>query len=259
MIKRIKYLISILIVNLCVVVTGQAGSASVTEYAAEIYQKMPQGTEVTGRVYVGKTDMRTDMEQDGEKVIQLIDTKNKVLRILYPAQHSYMEVPVGAGMPMTSGQGGEVNPCKGMPGTQCRKLGEEKMNGRPTMKWEISFEQQGKQIKGLQWIDQERGMVMRQEMPGGMRLELKLLGTEELNGRSVEKWEVNMSQGGKPQRSFRWYDPALNLVIREVMPGGYVREMRNIQVGPQNPTLFQVPKGYKKIDPRQGRGGDQSQ
>jgi hypothetical protein len=244
------------VTGLCFAVATHAGTPSpVTEYSADIYQKMPQGTEVTGRVYVGKSGMRTDMDRDGEKVIQLIDTQNKISRILYPAQRSYMEFPSGPAMQTTSDQGGEVNPCKMLPGAQCRKLGEEKMNGRPTVKWEISFSQQGKQIKGTQWIDQERGMVVRQEMPNGQRSELKLLGTEELSGRKVEKWEVDMYQGGNRQRSFRWYDPALNLVVREVMPGGYVREMRNIQVGSQDPALFQVPPGFKKVDPRHGGDG----
>ncbi len=62
-----------------------------------------------------------------------------------------------------------------------------------------------------------------------------------------------MSQGTQQaQQLLRWFDPELNLAIREEFPGGFVREMKNIKLAPQDASLFEVPAGYKKIALPQG-------
>ena len=35
-------------------------------------------------------------------------------------------------------------------------------------------------------------------------------------------------------------------MIREELPGGYVRELRNIKVGKQAADLFTIPAGYQR-------------
>jgi hypothetical protein len=121
------------------------------------------------------------------------------------------------------------------------------------VKWEVVIQQQGNSLKTTQWIDEERGVALRQEMPNGQQMELKMVGKEEMEGRTVEKWEMEMVQPDKPtQHSYRWFDPELNMILREEFPGGFVRGMRNIRVGAQDPGLFKVPDGFKKITPQQG-------
>ncbi|HHH39404.1 MAG TPA: hypothetical protein ENK50_07510 [Sedimenticola sp.] len=254
MFGRVKSLFRVLAGLTLLLSLPLSAAPAAIQYSAEIYQKLPQGGEVTGRVYVGREGMRTDMTRNGERMIQQVDTRRGVSRILFPEKRTYLEMPAGR-TPPDAARGGEVDPCQGLPGAHCRRLGEETLNGRPVVKWAVSFNQQGRQIEGTQWIDRERGMVVRQEMPDGQRMALKLLGTEKLNGRRVEKWAVDMEANGNRQRSYRWYDPELNLVVREVMPGGFVREMRNIRVGPQDPALFRLPKGYRKMAAGQGGGG----
>jgi hypothetical protein len=83
-------------------------------------------------------------------------------------------------------------------------------------------------------------------------MEQRLLAMEVLHGRPVEKWEMILTQGEQPaQRSSRWFDPQLNLAIKEANSGGYVRELQNITVGPQDPGLFKIPEQFKQIVPRQ--------
>ena len=43
----------------------------------------------------------------------------------------------------------------------------------------------------------------------------------------------------------QWYDPQLKIAIREELPGGYFRELRDIRVGAQSPQLFTIPAGYQ--------------
>jgi hypothetical protein len=72
-------------------------------------------------------------------------------------------------------------------------------------------------------------------------------GKEKINGRSTEKWEISSNQpNGQKMFSRQWYDPKLKMVIREELPGGYVRELKNISVSKQSKNLFKVPSDYKK-------------
>jgi len=79
-----------------------------------------------------------------------------------------------------------------------------------------------------------------------------MIGVETLNGRTVEKWQMTLSPPGqKSQKSIRWFDLQLNLAIREEYPGGYVRELKNIRVGPQPESLFSIPAGYSIFEQKQ--------
>jgi hypothetical protein len=74
------------------------------------------------------------------------------------------------------------------------------------------------------------------------------VGAEKINGRNTEKWEIVMSQGDRKLRSVVWVDRSLGMPVREKLPGGYVRELRDIQEARQDPSLFQIPAGYKRIE-----------
>ncbi len=74
------------------------------------------------------------------------------------------------------------------------------------------------------------------------------VSAEKMNGRNTEKWEIVMSQGDRKLRSTVWVDRSLGVTVREELPGGYVRELRDIQEAPQDPSLFQVPAGYERIE-----------
>ncbi|MGB5534442.1 MAG: hypothetical protein WBN08_00955, partial [Thiogranum sp.] len=52
-------------------------------------------------------------------------------------------------------------------------------------------------------------------------------------------------------QSTRWYDPELQIAIREELSGGYFRELRDIRVAPQPDHLFTVPADYQRVTPEQ--------
>jgi hypothetical protein len=91
-------------------------------------------------------------------------------------------------------------------------------------------------------------------MPNGQIVELKLIGIEQIDGRSAEKWEmVTTAPKQQPMATFQWYDPELKLAVREEFPGGYVSELKNIRVDPQPDDLFAVPAGFvRKTAPAPG-------
>jgi len=80
------------------------------------------------------------------------------------------------------------------------------------------------------------------------------IGSEDLGGRTVDKWEVTITRDGKSMRNLVWIDTKLGLPIREETPGMGAMELRNIKEGPQPDSLFEAPADFQKIDPPQGRG-----
>lgn len=222
-------------------------------FSAETRQSSPQGTS-SGKMYVGKNRMRIEMDQGGQQVVQIIDNDKQAQLILYPSQHSYMEFqgpgPGSSASPQTPASGGKLDPCAGLQGARCNKLGVESINGRTADKWQMSVTQQGKTMQMTSWIDADRGIPLRTETSEGQRMDLRMLGIENVGGRQVEKWEMSSSAPNQPaQRSTQWYDPVLKLAIREEFPGGFVRELINIREGEPPSSLFSIPAGYQKVTP----------
>ncbi len=214
-------------------------------YVADMEQRGPQGVVSTGKLYVSGDKRRIEVSRGGDSMISITDGDRGVAWTLFPAKKAYTEQKSMVAAPQA---GAPVDPCAGMPGAKCRKLGEEQVAGRTADKWEIRYQQQGMTLTSRQWIDRERHMPLRQEMPGGQRSELRFVATEQLNGRSVEKWEMVSSQASKaPVRTFQWYDPQLQQAIKQEMPGGYTSELSNIRIGALEDALFQAPADYQKL------------
>ena len=72
---------------------------------------------------------------------------------------------------------------------------------------------------------------------------LELVGTETLDGKSVQKYRVKMPNGD----GFIWVDPLTELPVR-MESGGSRVDMRNYEFSKPAPELFQIPKGYEVMD-----------
>jgi hypothetical protein len=68
------------------------------------------------------------------------------------------------------------------------------------------------------------------------------LGSEDVNGRSTQKWAMKDNNG---KAMTAWIDPSLPLAVKTEWEGGS-GEFRNIKEAPQPESLFQVPSDYKK-------------
>jgi outer membrane lipoprotein-sorting protein len=230
-----------------------AGSGS--EFSADLIQSAPQQDEQQGKIYVGKGRMRMEFDANGSQIIQIVDSQQQVVYMINAKEKSYMRQGGQAGMMPGAGPQDSNNPCAGMKNITCKRVGEEKINGRLAEKWEFSSTSQAQSGKMTTWLDKERRIPLRQSMPDGSGMELAFRGIEKVSGRKTEKWEMKItSADGESQVSYQWFDPELNMNIREYNAGGFKREMRNIKTGKQPATLFTVPAGYEEITMPQGGG-----
>ncbi|MDH5446565.1 MAG: hypothetical protein OEY52_13515 [Gammaproteobacteria bacterium] len=217
------------------------------EFSAEAVQIAPQRPTVVARMFVSKKAVRTESKINNQELVEIVFPEEGRRIMLFPQQQNYVEQ---TGMPKKSSavsQEKNFNPCTGVPDTECKKLGKEKVQGRQAEKWEIIAKREGKTLRSLHWIDVKRKMPLRESYADGSFSELKLLKKEKLNGRKTEIWQLDMTRGdGKRMSSKQWYDTQLKMMIREELPGGYVRELRNIKVSKQAKKLFEIPNGYQR-------------
>jgi outer membrane lipoprotein-sorting protein len=72
----------------------------------------------------------------------------------------------------------------------------------------------------------------------------KKLGTETLNGRTCDKWEVTEKSGKKETL---WIDQKIHFPIKST-DGQVTSEFTNIKEGSPDASLFVLPSGYHKFD-----------
>ncbi len=223
------------------------------EFSADMVMRGPDGQTSSGKMYVGTNRMRVEMAHQGQSMIRIVDQSRGMEWMIFPERRAYMErslpMPAPAAGQVPVLPSAETNPCQGIANLNCRRVGEEDIGGRRAVKWEMTMNQGGQTLTGFQWLDAERGMPLKYQMPNGQSMELRILGIESVAGRRVEKWEMTMfAPNEQPVRTYQWYDPELKLAVRQEMPGGFIQELTNIQVAPQREDLFQVPAGYTRME-----------
>jgi hypothetical protein len=241
---------------------GAVAAPSNVQFSAQTVQSSPDKTTRHAQIYVGDNKVRLEYQQDDQKMIQIYDMKNQRALLLMPEQRSYIQRKLpkgGIANPMLPPT--DTSPCAQMPGAECHKLGRETMYGRPVVEWEMVVKQDDQTLRSQHWIDAERNMPLRQVFPDGTVSEMRLLGKEKLHGRKTERWEITTTRPDQESMTTtQWYDPELKIAIREELPGGYFRELRNIELGPQPEDLFKVPAGYRQTTaPPQPRARPEAQ
>ncbi len=221
------------------------------QFSGQAIQSGPEGKSRQAQLYVGDNQVRLEHGGDGQEMVEIFDMKHHRVLLLVPQVKTYVQrdIPQGpGGNPMLPPK--DSNPCVALPSdAQCKQLGTESLYGRPVVQWEVTVESQGKQLRSLHWIDDQRHMSLRDVWPDGSVTESILQGTESLNGRATERWQRTTTRAdGKKETTTQWYDPELQIAIREELPGGFFREITNIRVAPQAPDLFQVPADYRRVE-----------
>lgn len=218
------------------------------EFSAEAVQSIPGRPSMTAKMFVSKKAVRTESTMNGNTMIEIVYVKDKRRVLLNPFRKTYVEQK-SQNKNINKKQNVSGSPCGVMLNATCKKSGKEKINGRDTVKWEMTVQRNGRKFKSLHWLDKKYRMPLREQFPDGTISTITLSGKEKINGRNTEKWKLHAARsGGQSIESQQWYDPKLKMVIREALPGGYVRELRNIKVAKQNKNLFKVPTEYKKED-----------
>lgn len=73
----------------------------------------------------------------------------------------------------------------------------------------------------------------------------KKVGTETVNGRVCDKWEMTEKKTGT---ATTWIDQKLHFPLKTVNADGATVEFSNIKEGAPDASLFLVPAGYQKLD-----------
>jgi len=218
-----------------------------TEFSAEAMQTSPGQQPVFSKMYVSKKAVRSESYIHGKYVVDITFPYQGRRVTLYPEVKQYVDT---VSFPVVQEKQNKKSktPCDEMPGTQCKKMGREIINGIHVEKWQIERKIKDKVFKVLQWVDAQRNLTLREMNPDGSIAELKTLGKNNLYGRNVEVWEYVVSDAsGNKQVSKQWYDPELKMVIQEERQGGYFRGFKNIKTGVQDKKLFEVPASFQKV------------
>ncbi len=161
-------------------------------------QANPVNRDMAGKMYVDQQAMRMDMTGEGGHEVMIITTfATQTVDMVMPQQHMYMEHKADQNAMHRGPNTSDVhpydpkNPCASDPGSTCKDLGNETVNGR-----------------------------------------------------TADHWQVTHKDGNV---SDVWIDNSLHFPIKTVS-GGTTWQLTNIKEGPQDPSLFQVPAGYHKMD-----------
>lgn len=219
-------------------------------FSADAVQNAPQRPPMQGRMHVDEGRLRVEMNSGGQQQIQIMDPKAKKAWVLNPQQRQYMELPLPPAADWMASGDSKPAPCQ-QPGAECEKLGTESVNGRDAVKWQLKLPQRKAVSNGIIWTDAAHGFPVREQVGERLVSEMAFLGNETVAGRQTEKWQSRMSTpDGKTLRSVQWYDPKLNIAVRQQLPGGVTRELQNIKVGDQPDALFSVPEGFQRVEPQ---------
>lgn len=79
-------------------------------------------------------------------------------------------------------------------------------------------------------------------------IERKLIGQETVNGKIASKYKVTYEVEGVRDAVFQWIDTASSIPVKtEAADGSWTMEYKNLKIGAQPDSLFEIPAGYQKF------------
>jgi len=226
---------------------GQPNAISKTvEFSADAVINTPQQAEKQFKIYVGAQAVRREMNMNGQDVVEIVYPDQGKAILINDQMRSFKERKFPA-----QGKDDKQTPCAQISNAICENIGSENIDGIQTEKWQIISNDKGKKMRTLHWIDVKRKLAIREFFPDGSVSELKMIKKEKVNKRNTEKWERTLSRpDGKNIKSYQWYDNELKIAIKEELPNGFSRELKNVKIGKQKNKLFEMPVGYMQIGNR---------
>jgi hypothetical protein len=87
-------------------------------------------------------------------------------------------------------------------------------------------------------------------------IERKEAGRETVNGHPTIKYLITYKAGNKKEQVYQWFATDIDFPVKTAaVDGSWTQEFRNIKVGPQQQSLFEVPAGYQKMQMPKMPGG----
>jgi outer membrane lipoprotein-sorting protein len=79
-------------------------------------------------------------------------------------------------------------------------------------------------------------------------IDRKLVGSENVNGHPTKKYLVTYRSGDRKEQVYQWVATDINFPVRTAaVDGSWSQDYKNIKIGSQPGSLFEVPAGYKKF------------
>jgi hypothetical protein len=76
----------------------------------------------------------------------------------------------------------------------------------------------------------------------------KLIGTETIDGRTTDKYEITYKDRENTTKMYQWMARDIKFPVKSAaIDGSWIVEYRNIKMGTQPDGLFEVPAGYEKM------------
>jgi len=95
-------------------------------------------------------------------------------------------------------------------------------------------------------IDLEKVAGATEKMPG--EVERTSLGPDMVSGRKATKYRIVYSAPAGQASVIQWVDDESKIPVKTAAEdGSWMMEYRNLKVGPQDASVFEVPPGYKKF------------
>jgi len=233
----------LMIFGVALLITGQSSAISKTvEFSAEAVISVPQQPERTSKLFVSDQAVRREINVNGQSMVEIVFPEQGRAFLINDQMRSFKERIFPAQNKKDS-----ESPCSQIQNATCEKIGSETIDGIKTEKWQILSNDNGQKMRTLHWIDVKRKLAIREFFPDGSVSELKMLKKEKINNRNTEKWQRTLSRpDGQNIKSYQWYDNKLKIAVREELPNGFSRELKNIKVEKQPRSLFEPPVGYMK-------------
>ncbi len=226
--------------------------AEPVEFVARAVLTMPEKGAQTGTIYVAKQGTRFEFLVDGRPVVEIRLPGEGIARMVFPESRTYFEMkaPEGAGPAATQTD----VPCAPSEKLACEKVGEEMLGPIKVERWEVTPE--GGPTAVRIWWDVDRKLPVRQEFADGRVMQATMKNMETHNMRQVERWEITFrTPDNRVEIGTVLYDPEFKLSVYESYPGGVMRELHDIRIQTPDPQLFEVPAGYRRIEPPQPQQG----
>jgi len=245
--KHLKVGISLAVTTLGLSIAAPLLAQTSRDFTATAVQSIPDQPDQIGLIAKSSANMRFEFEQDGNTLIKIIRPTEGIVLMLDPQAETYLEFVGPAADPATID--GPISPCPEItPETQgliCERSGSDvKVSGVQTERWLLGSPQQQPQV--ILW-DPARHKALRHETPDGSVMQMTFKAMEDMSGRQVEHWTIDITMPGQaPLTGGWWFDPSLRVVLREDLPGGGTRRLDNVKAGPVDPALFTVPDGWQK-------------
>ena len=96
-------------------------------------------------------------------------------------------------------------------------------------------------------LSEERKPKVDREFTG--EIERELVGKETVDGHPTEKYLITYKEKNNTNKVYQWWATDINFPVKmEDVDGQWKQEYKNIKMGKQDDSLFEVPAGYKKFE-----------